>query len=638
MVKCATCGAPASVGTVFCTDCGARIEASPPRLGAPSPVEAPSLVQASARVEAPARSGPSTVPGSPVSDALKVSPPNLAPAAAAEALLKKASPPNLAPLAGAPRGQAKLLPAGAVVDGKYTVVRVLGEGGMGVVYLARDVHTGLEVVLKAIRAELAHRKDIRDRTLAEGRALAQIDHINVVHLNAVVAEGDELWLVMQYVDGESLEKTIARHVEQKQPMPLAEALRIFRQVLLGIGAAHDEGIVHRDLKPANILIRRKDGVAKVTDFGIAKGEADARAGRGVTMGVIGSLWYLSPEQVTGRRDLDKRVDIYALGIMLFEMLVGHVPFDAASDVEIMRMHTQAPVPWISKMRSDIPLALDEVIHKACAKERDQRFASAAEFSQALVGLDSSASAAKVAPNLPPAPTPTASSANRTTGQGTALPASPPSRSLRWLPIGLLGMGVLGSGAALFVFGILPRGTSAPVRPEASARAASPNTSASMAPVSSTPVPPPRTPLEELSGSWIGNGRELEAIYLGGALEFRIKRAVQFKPQDYQDGEARFVLRSVPGQSAVFTVEDHIRPLPPQGKLFAPASRGTCQEVWTDAAGKPLRATYDGKQLSVEFAKIEPTAANFVSKKAQVVSCIGLRKLGTAKVVSSLTRE
>src|SRR5262249_42878964 len=163
-----------------------------------------------------------------------------------------------------------------------------------------------------------------------------------------------LWLVMQYVEGESLETTIGKHVQSRQPMALAEVLRIFRQVLAGVGAAHREGVIHRDIKPANILIRTKDGVAKVSDFGIAKVEEDAHAGRGQTKGIIGSLWYMSPEQVAGRRDLDKRVDIYALGIVLFEMLTGHVPFDAESDYEIMRLHTQAPVPWVSKMRKDVP--------------------------------------------------------------------------------------------------------------------------------------------------------------------------------------------------------------------------------------------------------------------------------------------
>jgi serine/threonine-protein kinase len=152
------------------------------------------------------------------------------------------------------------------------------------------------------------------------------------------------------------------------------------------------------------------------------------------------------------------------------------------------------------------------------------------------------------------------------------------------------------------------------------------------------VPAARPPLEALAGGWVGNGRELEAVYLGGALEFRVKDPEQFRPQDYQQGEARFILRPLDGQTAVFAVEDHIRPNPPGERAFAASSRGTCQEVWTDAGGKPLRATWDGKQLSVEFAKIEPKDSNFVVKKGEIVNCLGLRKLSAAKVVSSLTRQ
>ena len=188
---------------------------------------------------------------------------------------------------------------GTLVDGKYPIERVLGEGGMGVVYLARDIHTETSVVVKSIRAEFADAPEFRARTLAEGRALARIDHPNVVRLNAVVVEPAALYLVMQFIDGEPLDKMIERHVAARRPSRSSEALSIFRMILQGVGAAHAEGLIHRDLKPANVLIRKKDGVAKVTDFGIAKGEEDAKAGRGVTKGIIGSLSYMAPEQVRG---------------------------------------------------------------------------------------------------------------------------------------------------------------------------------------------------------------------------------------------------------------------------------------------------------------------------------------------------
>src|SRR4051812_47919192 len=215
---------------------------------------------------------------------------------------------------------------------------------MGIVYLARDVHTDTPVVVKSIRAELADNPEFRTRILAEGRALARIDHPNVVHLHALVVEPAALYLIMQFIEGESLDQTIQRSRANQVPIEVAHALRTFRMILEGVGAAHREGLIHRDLKPANILIRAKDGVAKVTDFGIAKWEDDAKAGRGVTKGIIGSLFYMAPEQVRGQRDLDKRVDIYALGILFFELLTGRVPFDAPSDYEVMKLHAEAPLP------------------------------------------------------------------------------------------------------------------------------------------------------------------------------------------------------------------------------------------------------------------------------------------------------
>src|SRR5260221_12552847 len=256
---------------------------------------------------------------------------------------------------------------------------------MGVVYLARDIHTETPVVVKSIRAQFADRPEFRSRTLAEGRALARIDHPNVVRLNAVVVEHAALYLIMQFIDGEPLDKMIERHVAARTPIPLEQVLSIFRMILQGVGAAHAEGLIHRDLKPANILIRKRDGGAKVTDFGIAKGEEDAKAGRGVTKGIIGSLSYMAPEQVRGQRDLDKRIDVYALGILLFELLIGRIPFDAPSDYEIMRMHAEAPVPNVSVLRPEVPRYIDDAIQRACAKDRDARFSDTADFLAALAG-------------------------------------------------------------------------------------------------------------------------------------------------------------------------------------------------------------------------------------------------------------
>ncbi|XXX80452.1 serine/threonine-protein kinase [Sorangium sp. So ce134] len=637
MARCPVCNAEAPGSARFCVACGAPIAAK-------DAVAAPSAHPPGPRA---------TVPGQPLLEALLPEDPARrvsASAFGAGGASGPAAAPRVvpAPPAGslprrAPGGR---LPAGTLVDQKYVVERVLGEGGMGVVYLARDVHTGLHVVLKAVRQELGHRPDVRARTLAEGRALAQIDHPNVVHLKAVVAERDDLWLVMQYIDGESLEQALARYADEGRPMPLPEALSIFRQIASGIAAAHREGVIHRDLKPANVLLRGKDGVAKVTDFGIAKAEADALAGRGMTKGIIGSLYYMSPEQVLGRRDLDKRVDIYALGVVLYEMLVGRVPFDAESDIEIMRLHAEVPLPRVSAVRRDVPPELDALLQKACAKDRVDRFASCEEMLAALDAIARPGPPATAAPlggsSRPPPPAATTVDEVRDgprSPSGAAL-ASRPAGSQRargsWLAIGAGALVMFGGAAALLALGVLdkPRAGRRRSAPLPSPPAASASSAAADAGVEPTHT----SPLAGLAGLWVGNGRELEAVLAGEALEFRVRRPEQFAPQDYAEGEARFSLREIPGETEVFAVEDRLRFIAPESRQFDPArSRGTCQDVRSDVEGRPLRASFDGARLSVEFAKIEPTTSNFVIERNKVVSCVGLSALPATRVVSTLSR-
>jgi serine/threonine-protein kinase len=146
-----------------------------------------------------------------------------------------------------------------------------------------------------------------------------------------------------------------------------------------------------------------------------------------------------------------------------------------------------------------------------------------------------------------------------------------------------------------------------------------------------------SPLAPLVGLWVGNGRELDAVLSGDELEFRVRDPAQFAAQGYEKGEARFALRAIPGEASVFAVEDRIRPVPPGKGYDLARARGTCLEVWTEADKQPLRATFDGARLTVEFAKIEPTEDNFTLDKGKVTSCIGLRKLPASKVVSTLVQ-
>jgi eukaryotic-like serine/threonine-protein kinase len=615
VVKCPKCGSSCPDGAVFCGVCGAGL------------------------------SSHGTVPGRPLTDAVSPIP---APAA----------PPAPHPLPGPPIGAPLLkprgpLPVGTIIDQKYAVVRVLGEGGMGVVYLARDIHTGLDVVVKAIRAELAHRADVRQRTLAEGRALAQIDHPNVVHLKAVVVDGQGLWLVMQYIDGESLDKTIAGYVERGERMPVDEALATLRQIAAGLAAAHQEGVIHRDMKPANVLMRRKDGMAKVTDFGIAK--VPGGDSREQTKGILGSLWYMSPEQVTGRRDLDKRVDIYALGIVLYQMLAGEVPFDAESDYEIMRRHAEAPMPRVAAKRPDVPPAVDEIIQKACAKDRGQRFQSCEEL---IAAIDHATVRPARTLTIPESPLPpiesalqTASTASShdepsrahsragTTGQGAELTprSAAPAKSRSFLVVlGLIV--VLGGGGAVIALGLIPGvGLDPPRKGSTDREGLHPSASATTSAAPAPPPPPAKQGIELLEGPWSVNGKDLDAVLVGDVLEFRVRAPAQFEPQGYAAGEARFTLRDT-AEPDVFAVEDRIRPIPPLGKSYTPASRNTCQESWTSAGGAPLRARGDAKRLSVDLAKIEPSTSNFTMSGSSVTECRGLRTLPVARLVNTLVRQ
>ncbi len=568
------------------------------------------------------------------------------------------------------------LTPGDVVDNKYRIERLLGEGGMGVVYLALDQNTSTHVVVKAIRGELAHDADLRDRVMAEGRALAQIDHPNVVRLNAIVIErGVELYLIMQYIEGQSLDRLIEQHAQAQRPLPFGQALHIFRQVVAGVGAAHREGVVHRDIKPGNVLLRAKDGVAKVTDFGIAKMEDDAKAGKGKTRGIIGSLWYMAPEQVTGRRDLDKRVDLYALGILFYEMLLGRVPFDAPSDYELMKMHVEAPLPSACAARPELPYWVDTLLQRACAKDRQQRFGSCDELMAMLdqvapeprgTGLLSVVNPAPAATTIPQGPLSMPRPAAAPEGGPPSMPLGPaslqvPQESLRvprattedaqssaitthteptpaparwpWAVGGLVAVGAAGVWVVGFS-GWFAEPSKPPARPASSA-SARPATSA--APSASAP-PPSR--LDALQGSWRSDtGRRYRAVKVADFVEFRVVNPSDFPGQDYQADEPRFSLFEVAG-AAWFGVEDKIRPQGPAGTRFDPRARGTCQAVWKSLKNEPLKAYQDGNRIRVDMVNITPADRHFSQnpQRTVVLGCNGLDTAPASRIEATLTRE
>jgi len=259
--------------------------------------------------------------------------------------------------------------------GNYRIIEKMGEGGMGVVYKAIDTQLDRVVAIKALHPQVSSDPDLIERFRTEARTHAQMNHPNVATLYAFLVEEGAAYMVMEFVEGESFDKIVAR----RGPIPAVEAVPLFRQALAGIGYAHHRGIVHRDIKPANIILGR-DGVVKVMDFGLAKVLGD----RGLTgSGVrLGTVYYMSPEQVLGK-PADIRSDIYALGATLFEILTARAPFQGDTDFHILNAHVNTPPPRPSGVYPFIPAGVENAVLKALAKNPDERFQNVQEFRTAL---------------------------------------------------------------------------------------------------------------------------------------------------------------------------------------------------------------------------------------------------------------
>jgi len=274
----------------------------------------------------------------------------------------------------APTGAQRLI--GTTVLAQYRIVDVLGQGGMSVVYTAKHTLTDQDVALKVLPPELAAHAQVKSRFLEEAKALAQLDHPNIVHLYNFGQENGSFVLAMQFVRGQTWERLILEGEGQDWPT----ATRIAIDVLRGLEYAHGRGIVHRDMKPSNVLVRDDDGTATVMDFGIAKMTTSTKlTATGQTMGTVR---YMSPEQVRGH-EVDARSDIYSLGAALYEAVVGDTPFDGNTHFEIMSKHLTDLAVAPSARDVTIPAVLEAAIMRSLAKNVDDRFASAREFRKEL---------------------------------------------------------------------------------------------------------------------------------------------------------------------------------------------------------------------------------------------------------------
>ncbi len=262
---------------------------------------------------------------------------------------------------------------GRVIGGRYRIERLIASGGMASVYLAEDLRLERNVALKIIHAHLADNASFRNKFIREARIAAKLSHPNLVNIFDQGEEANLIYLAMEYVPGITLRQAIDQHA----PLEATRALDIIEPILAGLAAAHTAGILHRDLKPENVFLS-DFGAVKLGDFGLARSISNQTQ----TGSLIGTVAYLSPELVT-RGEADARSDVYAAGILLFEMLTGRQPFLGEQAVQVAFQHANHQVPAPSSLQDSIPSLLDELVLWATAREPQHRPADAAAFLSAV---------------------------------------------------------------------------------------------------------------------------------------------------------------------------------------------------------------------------------------------------------------
>jgi serine/threonine-protein kinase len=255
--------------------------------------------------------------------------------------------------------------------GQYRVLSELGAGGMGVVYRAMDLLLEREVAIKRLRSEFASSASVLERFRKEAQLQAKLNHPNIAQLYTLLQDSDSLCIVMEFIDG-----TVLRNF---MPMPWLSAVPVVLQILEALDYAHRRGVLHRDVKPENIVVNR-EGVVKVMDFGIAHALGAARMTRERV--VIGTLEYMPPERILNR-EMDQRSDLYSVGVLLFEMLSGRLPFINESEYELLRAQVEATPPSVSQFVAGLPDFVTEAVRVALEKDSANRYPSCSDMATVL---------------------------------------------------------------------------------------------------------------------------------------------------------------------------------------------------------------------------------------------------------------
>ena len=271
--------------------------------------------------------------------------------------------------------------------GRYSLEREIGRGGMGVVFLARDVALDRPVAIKLLPSAMAADVELRERFLREARTAAQLSHPNIVPIHLVEERDGSIYFVMALVEGESL----GERVRRVGPLPSGEVVRILQEVAWALAYAHGRGVVHRDIKPDNILLERGSGRAMLTDFGIARSLNAATSGT-VPGLILGTLQYIAPEQADGTVPVDGRADLYALGVTAFYALTGRHPFETTVGVKLLAAHLLEPAPPIASVSATVPPKLAEIVDRCLLKDPSLRWQTGEDMAAALVSQNQSAQA------------------------------------------------------------------------------------------------------------------------------------------------------------------------------------------------------------------------------------------------------